>query len=462
MINSEPQKELGALSVIQSGGTPIRSCKSYWHGDIPWYSSGELNDKYTTDPKDCITNIGLKGSSAKVFPKGSLLIGMYDTAALKMSILDRDGAFNQAIAGMKPSPGIDLKYIMYAIERKRHEILLLRRGVRQKNLNLKKVKKICIPVPMLPMQKLIVAILDEAFAAIDTATANTEKNLANARELFGSHLHLIFNQKISDPNWLKDESSATEICEPLGDSNLMSTARGRAPTDRVIPGKLSLSVGKPEDSQRSQWKWSKLSEIARLESGHTPSRRHSEYWDGLIPWIGIKDAKNNHESVIFDTLQHTNQLGLDNSSARLLPKDTVCLSRTASVGYVVVMGKDMATSQDFVNWVCSSKLNPHFLKYLFLAEGDGFTAYSKGAIHQTIYFPEVKAFHVCHPPVNVQNRIVDYLDKAKTSRDRLVQIQTRKLTLLTELRQSLLHKAFTGELTANPKEADRALSEAGI
>src|SRR3954462_7371624 len=91
-------KKLGDVAEVQSGGTPLVSNKSFWNGDIPWYSSGELNDLYTSIPERHITAAGLKGSNAKLFPAGSLLIGMYDTAALKMSILDRAGAFNQAIA----------------------------------------------------------------------------------------------------------------------------------------------------------------------------------------------------------------------------------------------------------------------------------------------------------------------------------------------------------------------------
>jgi hypothetical protein len=71
--------------------------------------------------------------------------------------------------------------------------------------------------------------------------------------------------------------------------------------------------------------------LARLETGHTPSRKHPEYWDGEIPWIGIKDATSNHGLRISDTYQHATQLGIDNSSARVLPANTVCLSRTASV-----------------------------------------------------------------------------------------------------------------------------------
>jgi type I restriction enzyme S subunit len=72
----------------------------------------------------------------------------------------------------------------------------------------------------------------------------------------------------------------------------------------------------------------------------------------------------------------------------------------------------MATSQDFVNWVCSKKLEPDFLKYLFVAEGDDILRFASGSVHQTIYFPEVKAFHVCHPDRPEQRRIVGILDEA--------------------------------------------------
>ncbi len=73
----------------------------------------------------------------------------------------------------------------------------------------------------------------------------------------------------------------------------------------------------------------------------------------------------------------------------------------------------MATSQDFVNWVCSERLHPEFLQYLFIAEGkEGLHRFSSGAVHQTIYFPEAKAFHICYPPLGEQQRIVGILDEA--------------------------------------------------
>lgn len=187
---------------------------------------------------------------------------------------------------------------------------------------------------------------------------------------------------------------------------------GREATTRHIPPRLALAVGMPSTPPPKGWQWTALTSLARLESGHTPSRRHPEYWGGGIPWIGIADAKAHDGQRIRDTSEQINQLGIENSSARVLPANTVCLSRTASVGYVVIMGRPMATSQDFVNWVCSRNLDHNFLKYLFMAEGDDLLRFSSGAVHQTIYFPEVKAFHICHPAISEQKRIVGILDEA--------------------------------------------------
>jgi type I restriction enzyme, S subunit len=187
---------------------------------------------------------------------------------------------------------------------------------------------------------------------------------------------------------------------------------GRNATTRHIPPKHALAVGMPSTPAPVGWRWSLLTDLARLESGHTPSRRHPEYWGGTIPWISISDARAHDGGRIDDTEEKTNELGIENSSARVLPENTVCLSRTASVGYVVVMGRPMATSQDFVNWVCSKHIDHNFLKYLLIAEDDDLLRFASGSVHQTIYFPEVKAFHICHPPLPEQQRIVGILDEA--------------------------------------------------
>lgn len=157
-----------------------------------------------------------------------------------------------------------------------------------------------------------------------------------------------------------------------------------------------------------------------------------------MPWIGIKDATENHGRVISDTHQHTNDLGIANSSARILPANTVCLSRTASVGYVVVMGRPMATSQDFVNWVCSDAIDWRFLKYVLLAERSAFLRFASGTTHQTIYFPEVKAFHVCLPPLTEQRAIVQILGTL----DDKIELNRRMSDALEAMAQALFKSWF--------------------
>ena len=184
---------------------------------------------------------------------------------------------------------------------------------------------------------------------------------------------------------------------------------GRTATTGVIHGGSALSVGNPEKPTASGFKWIQLSDIARLESGHTPSRRKPEYWNGDIPWVGIRDATGNHGRTITSTLQSITEAGLANSSARLLPTGTVCLSRTASVGYVITMGTPMATSQDFINWVCGPHISPKYLHYILVSEQESVRRFAHGTTHQTVYYPEAKAFHVCIPERTEQDAIVAVL-----------------------------------------------------
>ena len=220
----------------------------------------------------------------------------------------------------------------------------------------------------------------------------------------------------------------------------------KATTD-VIPGVAALSVGLTDRPAPPGWRWVRLTDVARLESGHTPSRKRLDYWNGDVPWLTLPDARAHHGKVINQTSQWISEAGLANSAARLLPTDTVCLSRTASVGNVTRLGRPMATSQDFVNWVCSRELDPRFLQYAILAEGDHLLEFGKGTTHMTIYFPAVLAFHICMPPHAEQERIVDRVDALLTqvnvARGRLANVRD----ILKRFRQSVLAAACSGRLT---------------
>jgi len=196
---------------------------------------------------------------------------------------------------------------------------------------------------------------------------------------------------------------------------------GREATTDVIPGLAAVSVNNPGTPTPQGWAWVRLRRIARQETGHTPSRSRPEYWDGGVPWIGIRDAGAHHSATINDTIQTISETGLANSSARLLPAGTVCLSRTASVGYVTIMGRPMATSQDFATWTCTDALDPEYLMFALLAEGDHIRTFGEGTTHTTIYFPEIRAFHICLAPKREQVEIVRRVKLALAKIDKMAE-----------------------------------------
>jgi type I restriction enzyme S subunit len=222
---------------------------------------------------------------------------------------------------------------------------------------------------------------------------------------------------------------------------------GKKATTTVTPGEYALSVNNPGIKHPKSWVYVSLLDVSTLATGHTPSRKYPEYWGGNIPWMSVGDARKVDGRSITKTKQYTNQLGIDNSAAVLLPKDTVCLSRTASIGYAVRLGTEMATSQGFVNFICSPILLPKFLQSLFLAERKFLYSISEGTAHTTIYYPEVKAFNIALPPLAEQKRIVAKLDTIFKHLDALKTRLDNIPKLLKNFRQAVLTQAVTGKLT---------------
>lgn len=211
-----------------------------------------------------------------------------------------------------------------------------------------------------------------------------------------------------------------------------------------------ISTRPTADAPRG-WKWRLLTEVARLESGHTPSRRVAAYWEsGDVPWLSLKDIRNLASKYVFDTTDKPTALGIQHSSARILPRGTVALCRTASVGKAAVLGIDMATSQDFVNWVCSDQISPEYLYWAFQSSQSTFELEKQGSTHQTMYIPTVQRFQVLLPPVSEQRRIAAILDKADTLRAR----RRAALAQLDTLTQSIFLDMF-GDPARNPKNWPR-------
>lgn len=348
----------------------------------------------------------------------------------------------------KPHPELSGPYLMYYLNspQTRAELESQRHGIGRIRIGLGDLKALPVPVP--PRQELCRIAVKLANLLARTRRARDE--LARIPRLIEHYKQAILAAAFRGDltaDWRRTQSACESAEALIARTPAPAQPRGgREATDTVIPGVAALSVNVPERDAPEGWCWVSLQRLAKQESGHTPSRKHPEYWGGDIPWLSISDAADHHGAVIYDTVEHPTQEGIDNSSARVLPVDTVCLSRTASVGYVVRMGKAMATSQDFVTWSCSPALDPDYLLYALLAEGDEIRRFGKGSTHTTIYFPEVRALHICLAPLDEQKEIVRRVKSALAWSDRIFADVARASTLIPALEHATLAKAFRGEL----------------
>ncbi|MCA1702723.1 MAG: restriction endonuclease subunit S [Actinobacteria bacterium] len=201
-----------------------------------------------------------------------------------------------------------------------------------------------------------------------------------------------------------------------------------------------------------RWSVAKLTLVARLGTGHTPSRSKSAYWDSYrdIPWITTSDIerfRNDRVNVLTETKERISRIGLENSAAVLHPRGTVALSRTASVGFSVVMGTDMATSQDFVTWTCSPLLEPQFLLICLRAmRPDLVGRLAIGSTHKTIYMPDIESLRIPLPPIREQRAIIEFVGRETCQLDQIAARVHRQLRLFAERRDALINAAITGQL----------------
>lgn len=184
---------LGDVGNMISGGTPSRSNSDYWKGDISWVSSGELNNIYIFETKEKITQEGLRNSNTKLLPINTLMIGMYDSAALKMSISKNEMCTNQAIIALLPNEKFLPEFIYYQLTYLRPQVMKMRQGVRQMNLNSKMIKSIDIKFPSLTNQKQIVGRLDALSEKLQSLRELQASQLADLKALEKAYLREAFS-----------------------------------------------------------------------------------------------------------------------------------------------------------------------------------------------------------------------------------------------------------------------------
>ena len=198
----------------------------------------------------------------------------------------------------------------------------------------------------------------------------------------------------------------------------------------------------------AHWDVTRVKWVAKLESGHTPSKSIPEYWEDCdIPWVSLNDSKTlANNDYIENTVTEINALGMANSAAHILPRGTVVFTRDATIGLTAVTTRPMAVSQHLIAWVCREQILPEFLLFIFYAMEEELQRSTAGATIKTIGMPEVRKMVTTVPSVDEQESIVEHIFKRKQQLEETEAEAESFIKLLKERRSALISAAVTGKI----------------
>ena len=400
-------KPISEITKTSAGGTPKTTTRAFYDGgSIPWLLSGEVGKRSITEATNFITEAGLKGSSAKLFPPRSVLVAMYGATAGEVGVLEFEASTNQAVCAILPGPLHEPDFVYYYLLHAKPQLVSQAVGNAQPNISQAKIKSLPIPLPPLEEQQRIVAILDEAFEGLDRAKANVEANLASARELF--------------------ERQAAAAFQPL---------ESEGETSQVTVEELALA------------------EKGSIRTGPFGSQLlHSEFVDDGIAVLGIDNAVSNRfewRKRRYITQEKYREL----QRYTVRPGDVV-ITIMGTCGRCAVIPDDIPTAINSKHLCCISldkeKCMPEFLHGYFLHSPTA-RAYldreASGSVMDGLNMGIVKRLPVYLPSLGEQADIVSRIAEIEIATGVAKANYDEDLVALEELRQSLLAKAFAGELT---------------
>ncbi|MDN3509581.1 MAG: restriction endonuclease subunit S [Candidatus Neptunochlamydia sp.] len=308
------------------------------------------------------------------------------------------GLLNQHIFRVVFKKKINKQYVYYGLHKITENIERQVSGaVGLAHITKEKLNQFSIALPTIDEQKRLVSLLDKSFEVINTAIANTKKGLENAKELFESYLNGVF--------------------EKGGEG----------------------------------WEIKALSEFCTIQIGKTPRRAVKSYWDENKEtknvWLSIADLKYVQDKKVFDSREYLSNTGA--TVSKLVPKGTLLLSFKLTLGRVAFAARNLYTNEAIAaifikneTTILSEYLYYFFQYYNWDKAVDGDTKI-KG---KTLNKAKLKEIKVKSPKVEEQKRLVAFLDKLSEHTQNLQSIYQKKLAALEELKQSLLHQAFNGDL----------------
>ena len=372
---------LGEIGTWQSGATPSRMRKDYYGGNIPWLKTGDLNDGLITDIPEFITQKALDETSVKLNPIGSILIAMYGATIGKIGILTFPATTNQACCACSDYK-IEQMYLFYFLLATKEAFITMGGGGAQPNISKEKITVTFMPLPPLTEQQRIVAAIEHSFKLIDTIEQGKDDLQTTIKQTKNKILDLAIHGKLvpQDPN----DEPASELLK------------------RINPkAEITCDNGHSEKLPKG-WYLSTLGDCFKWGSGGTPESTVKAYYEGNIPWLVIGDL---NDSIVTFASKHISQLGIHNSSAKVLTKGTLLMAMYGSIGKLGIAGMELATNQA-IAYAKPNEINTYYLFYYLLANRDNFYMLGKGGTQKNISQTVIKSYPFLLPPLAEQKRIV--------------------------------------------------------
>ncbi|EOC7340116.1 restriction endonuclease subunit S [Campylobacter jejuni] len=399
-------KKLGEIGEIVTGSTPSKSNLDFYGKDYPFFKPSDFEQGYFLENAgDNLSKLGF--DKARQLPPKTILvvcIGSLGKVALTRVI----GSCNQQINAIIPHKNIIAEYIYYYCISSKFQSILFSKAPQTTLaiLNKTEFSKLEIIYPKdIKEQERIVGILDESFAKIDESIKILEQNLLNLDELMQSALQKAFN--------------------PLNDDT-------------------------KENYQLPQgWEWKSLGGIGNTSSGGTPLRNKKEYWEnGSIKWLKSGELNDGYVDFIEENITEE---AIENSSAKIFQKGTLLIAMYgATAGRLGILNLDSATNQAVCAFLHKDNKNIKFLEkflfYFLFFIRDKIIKDSFGGAQPNISQTYIKNLQIPLPPLQEQEQIAKHLDFVFEKTKALKELYTKELKDYEELKQSLLDKAFKGEL----------------
>ena len=381
---------LGDLFAVTSGGTPSRGNPAFFeNGTIPWVKTGDLKEKYIYDAEEKITELAIEKSAAKVFPENTVLLAMYGATIGACSILRTAAASNQACAAFLPTSKVLPEFLYYYLLSQRDTFINDGVGGAQPNISGTYLKRFKIPLPPLETQKHIARVLEQADALRKHAQQmETELNQL-AQSLF---------------------------LEMFGDV----------------------------EKNPKKWQIKEIGKIADVETGSTPARTTAEFYGGDIPWVKTGEVV---DSRICGAEEKITDLAIKKSNCKIFPVNTVLVAmygQGKTRGRVGLLSIPAATNQACAAILPTDNALPEFIFEYLKLQYSKLRALGRGGNQENLNLSLVKSFPIFVPPLAEQRLFVE----RKASLDLILEEAKRETEMLSALFDSLVQRAFKGELTA--------------